>query len=79
MTDYDAPPINTDSSIAKLVVTKPEAEIALEFKREAEQALLELCRVMDRAGKAGFVVGFQLGQIPPGKNILQHLHIAKQY
>jgi hypothetical protein len=68
-----------DNKTVTLIATKPEAEIELEIKREIEEKLLDLCRSMDRANKAGFVVGFQLGVIPPGKNILQTFHIAKHY
>src|SRR5258708_6157086 len=65
--------------VATLAPTKREAEIVSDFKKEVTDRLLEVCAVMDRANKAGLVVNFQLGVIPPGKNIISQLSLAKHY
>lgn len=65
--------------VATLVPTKSDADVAAEFKKEAETALLGLCQIMDRANRAGFVLQFQLGTVPPGKNIVSTLFLAKHY
>ena len=62
----------------KLVTTRPDTEIAAEFKKDAETKLLELCAIMNRAARAGFVIGFNVGQIPSGW-VLQTLTIARHF
>jgi hypothetical protein len=62
----------------KLVTTKPDTEVAAELKKEAEAKLLELCAIMNRASRAGFVIGFNVGQIPSGW-VLQTLTIARHF
>lgn len=65
--------------VATLVPTKPEKDIAEEIKKEVTGKLIEICAIMDMANRSGFVVGFSLGTIPPGKNIVQQLTVAKHY
>jgi hypothetical protein len=67
------------NEVATLVPTKPEADIAAELKKELSDKLIEVCAVMDRANKAGFVVSFGLGTVPPGKNVIAQLTVAKHY
>lgn len=75
--DYEF--VRDGKDVATLVPTKPDAEIAAELKKEAETALLGLCQIIDRANRAGFVLQFQLGTVPPGKNIVSTLFLAKHY
>lgn len=69
---------NQLQGIATLVPTRSDADIAAAFKKEAETALIDLCGILDRANRAGFVIGFNIGVIP-GRNVLQNLTVAKHY
>jgi len=77
----ERPPQNEegDPDLVRLVPGRSDADVAAEFKKEAETALLGLCQIMDRANRAGFVLQFGLGTVPPGKNIVSTLFLAKHY
>ncbi len=65
--------------VATIIPTKPEAEVAGEIKKEVTAKLIELCAVMDRANKAGFVVTWAISPIPPGKNVVTQVVVSKNY
>lgn len=62
----------------EIITTRPDAEVAAELKKEAETKLLELCGTLNRASRAGFVIGFNVGHIPSGW-VIQQLTIAKHF
>lgn len=67
--------------VVKLEPTKPEAEIAAEFKQSFEAAAVPLLAIMDAAVAAGLLVQFDgiAVQPPYGKHRLLNLRIAKNY
>ena len=48
----------SDGEIAKLVTTRPEAEVAADLKRRVEEALAPVCALMDEAATQGLQVQF---------------------
>jgi hypothetical protein len=68
-----------NDTIAKLVPTKPDAEVAADLKRRAVeiyQPVLELCT---EAHSLGFEVQVMSGMGPLGKHIITGLKVAKVY
>jgi hypothetical protein len=54
----------TDETVAKLVTTKPDAEVAADLKRRMEEALVPALALMDEAAAAG--LQFQWDNFAPG-------------
>jgi hypothetical protein len=68
-----------NSEVARIVPTKPDAELAAEFKLrmvELYKPLLELCT---EAHAAGFEINVQSGMGPLGKHVITLLRIARVY
>jgi phosphoglycolate phosphatase-like HAD superfamily hydrolase len=64
----------------KLVTTKPDAEMAAEFKQKLIQVYEPLLVLLDEINDAGFQAGIQTGKGGPlGKNIIQQLQVSKVY
>jgi hypothetical protein len=67
-------------AVARLAVTKPDAERAAEHKARIASKLVELCVLMDEAKADGFITNFQLGiETFQGRNVVQALILAKQF
>ena len=67
------------SEVARIVPTKPEAEVAADFKRRAVeiyQPLLDLCT---EAHQAGFEVHIGSGMGPLGKHVLTMCRVIRVY
>ena len=65
--------------IAKLVPTKPDAELAEEYKKravDAWQPILDLCT---EAQRAGFEIHVGSGAGPLGKHVITMLKVVKVY
>lgn len=67
------------NDIAKLVPTKPDAEIAEELKQEIAEALKPVLEVTTKALSLGFHVNFNLGPNAFNKMVIQALVISKNY
>ena len=67
------------SEVARIVPTKPEAEVAADFKRrvaEIYQPLLDLCT---EAHTAGFEIQISSGMGPLGKHVITTCRVVKVY
>lgn len=65
---------------ARLVTTKPDAEIAAELKRDMLAALKPVLEILERARSSGFVCTFQTGAASDHAPIaIQQLQIMKQF
>ena len=71
----------SEDSVAKLVTTKPEAEIAADIKRRLEEAFLPVLELIDEANRAGLWVRFDaIGAQPPTmKNKIVGLRLERHY
>lgn len=66
--------------VTKLVPNRPDADVAAELRAEAEAALKPVLAVMDKALAAGFVIGWQIGPVPPTmRNQVQGLTVVKHF
>lgn len=67
------------NEVARIVPTKPDAEIAADLKKrmvEAYQPVLDLCT---EANAAGFEIGINSGMEPLGRHVITVLKVAKVY
>lgn len=68
--------------VAKLVTTRPEADVAADLKRRLEDALDPVSALIDEAAKAGFLAqwdGFIAGPPPHFRHRPNNLRIVKVY
>lgn len=78
------PPFYTNRGLPKImpeiVPTKPQEELAKEYKAELTQSAKALFDVMDRIKRDGFEIQFSIGDVPPfGKKGFQALKIIKEF
>ena len=67
------------NEIARIVPTKPDAEVAADFKRRAVeiyQPLLDLCT---EAHQSGFEVQISSGMGPLGKHVITMCKVVRVY
>lgn len=72
----------TDTMTARpvaLVTGRPDAEIAKELKAEFLAEIEKLCLMIDKAHEAGFEVSYSTGKRWDGKQVVNHLTIAKHF
>jgi hypothetical protein len=73
--------MKNDETIAKLVTTRPEADIAADLKRRVDEAMVPLAALMDEAATHGLQVmwdNFMVG--PPAMRFrVNGLRIVKNY
>ena len=73
--------MSQENEVAKLVPTKPEAEIAAELKARVTALEAQLCEIFDDAAKAGLSI--QWDAIAPGPPFFRHgirgLRVVKTY
>lgn len=68
------------NNVTQLVPNRPDADVAAELRAETEAALKPVLVIMDKALAAGFVVGWQIGPVPPTmKNQVQGLTVIKHF
>ena len=65
--------------VAKLVTTKPEAELAAEFKKRITAKLNELCSILDEVPDAGLVASYGTAPSPMGRQIITQVVISKHF
>lgn len=71
----EQPPLN----IAKLVTTKPDAEVAEELKAELVEALKPALEIATKALSLGFQVQLNMGANAFKQVVLQNLNLMKVY
>lgn len=72
--------MSSEDKVAKLVPNRPDVEVAAELRAETEAALRPVIAVMDKALAAGFVIGWQIGPVPPTmRNQVQGLTVVKHF
>lgn len=67
------------NEIAKLVVTKPDAERAEEFKQRLVEAYSPILQLLDEVDAAGFECQIQTTKGALGKQMIAQLRIVKVY
>lgn len=67
------------SEPTRLVPTKPDADVAEEFKKEMVAALAPVADIVERAKKQGFIIQFNLSAGPLGPIAITQLQIMKQF
>jgi hypothetical protein len=65
--------------IAKLVSTRPDADIAADIRAKMESAYAPVLRILDEATAAGFQVTCAAGPDYAGRHQIVNLTIAKVY
>lgn len=63
----------------RLVTTKPDADLAEDFKKEMVEALGPVAAIVERAKKQGFIIQFNLAPGPLGPIVITQLQIMKQF
>ena len=66
-------------AVAKLVTTKPDAEVAAELKKELHDAYLPVMAVIDKIAAAGFEGHVGSGMGPLGRQVITVLQVRKVY
>lgn len=69
----------TKKSPVQLVPTKPDAELALEFKQEIIEAYQPLLEVLTRLDKAGFNANVNVSKTALGKIEITGLQISRVF
>jgi hypothetical protein len=62
----------------QLLTTKPDKELAEEFRQKLVEAYKPVCDLFDQAMAAGFLVNVNLGPNAFGKHTIQSFLIAKK-
>ena len=65
--------------IAKLVPTKPDAELAAELRKRAIDLYEPICELLTQAHAAGFEVQIACGMGPLGRCVITGLKVVKVY
>ena len=68
-----------ENNVASIVPTKPDKELAEEFKQRTIEALRPLMAILDEATKHGFHVNFNLGEDMIGRSVVQNISITKKF
>ena len=67
-------------NVTKLITTKPDAELAAEFKQRVIKEYEPLLALFDEINVAGFECQFQVGKGGPlGKQMILSMNITKVY
>jgi hypothetical protein len=71
--------MSMEATVAKLVPTKSDAEIAADLKRRAVELYGPLIALMDEAKELGFHVSVACGPGPLGNTQITNLQVARLY
>lgn len=66
-------------NVTKLIPTRPDAEVAAEYKQRIIEASEAVLIVLEEAVKAGFTINIGYGMGPLGKMVIGQLIIGKQF
>jgi len=68
-----------ESSIAQLVTSRPDVDVAKDLKIEILAKLEEVCAIADKVVASGFQLAFNIGPRWDGKQIVTLLTIVKHF
>lgn len=62
-----------------LVTTKPDSELASEYRERIEKLLTQLCDIVNEARVHGLRIGFQTQDTPMKKHVIADITVARYF